>query len=136
MLTFLSLLPDRGNIVSSLLTAPPCLDFHVMMYCVHVHMSVSTSESKETLLGWDDGSVNRVVMTQAGKSFFFLRFIYLLCIQSSVCMYTYSQMMVQDLITDGCDPPCSCWTLNSGPLEEQPVLLTSEPSLQPPWINS
>ena len=27
-------------------------------------------------------------------------------------------------------PPCSCWELNSGPLEEQPVLLTSEPSLQ------
>jgi hypothetical protein len=24
-----------------------------------------------------------------------------------------------------------CWELNSGPLEEQSVLLTSEPSLQP-----
>jgi hypothetical protein len=22
-------------------------------------------------------------------------------------------------ITDGCEPPCGCWELNSGPLEEQ-----------------
>ena len=28
-------------------------------------------------------------------------------------------------------PPCGCWDLNSGPLEEQSVLLTSEASLQP-----
>jgi hypothetical protein len=25
-------------------------------------------------------------------------------------------------ITDGCEPPCGCWELNSGPLEEQPPL--------------
>jgi hypothetical protein len=31
----------------------------------------------------------------------------------------------------GCEPPCGCWELNSGPSEEQPVLLTAEPSLQP-----
>jgi len=36
-----------------------------------------------------------------------------------------------DLITDGCEPPYGCWELNSGPLEEQSVLLTAEPSLQP-----
>jgi hypothetical protein len=36
-----------------------------------------------------------------------------------------------DSITDGCEPPCGCWELNSGPLEEQSVLLTAEPSLQP-----
>jgi hypothetical protein len=38
---------------------------------------------------------------------------------------------VSDSITDGCEPPCGCWELNSGPLEEQSVLLTAEPSLQP-----
>ena len=38
---------------------------------------------------------------------------------------------VSDSITDGCEPPCRCWELNSEPLEEQPVLLTTEPSLQP-----
>jgi len=31
-------------------------------------------------------------------------------------------------------PPCGCWELNSGPLEEQLVFLTTEPSLQPPMI--
>jgi len=28
---------------------------------------------------------------------------------------------------------CGCWELNPGPLEEQPVLITTEPSLQPPF---
>jgi hypothetical protein len=31
----------------------------------------------------------------------------------------------------GCEPPCGCWELNSGPPEDQSVLLTTEPSLQP-----
>jgi hypothetical protein len=35
---------------------------------------------------------------------------------------------------DGCEPPCGCWKLNSGPLEEQSVLLTAEPSLQLPAL--
>jgi hypothetical protein len=40
---------------------------------------------------------------------------------------------VSDLeVTDGCKLPCGYWGLNPGPLEEQPVLLTTEPSLQPP----
>ncbi|XP_027240165.1 E3 ubiquitin-protein ligase ARIH2 isoform X3 [Cricetulus griseus] len=45
--------------------------------------------------------------------------------------YGTGQKRAADLITDGCKPPCGCWELNSRPLEEQPVLLTSEPSLQP-----
>jgi hypothetical protein len=40
-----------------------------------------------------------------------------------------------DPITDGCEPPCGCWDLNSGPLEEQSVLLTAEPCLQLPFIS-
>ncbi|EEQ62519.1 LOW QUALITY PROTEIN: hypothetical protein CBFG_06231, partial [Clostridiales bacterium 1_7_47FAA] len=36
-----------------------------------------------------------------------------------------------DPITDGCEPLCGCRELNLGPLEEQSVLLTAEPSLQP-----
>jgi hypothetical protein len=31
----------------------------------------------------------------------------------------------------GCEPPCGCWDLNSGPSEEQSMPLTAEPSLQP-----
>jgi len=38
---------------------------------------------------------------------------------------------VSDPMTHGCEPPCGYWELNSGPLEEQPVLLTAEPPLQP-----
>jgi hypothetical protein len=34
-------------------------------------------------------------------------------------------------IIDRCESPCKCWELNQDPLEELPVLLTSEPSLQP-----
>jgi hypothetical protein len=41
------------------------------------------------------------------------------------------QKKASDPITDGCEPPCGCWELNSGTLEEQSVLLPTEPSLQP-----
>ena len=34
-------------------------------------------------------------------------------------------------VTDSCELPCGCWELNPGPLEEQSVLLTAEPSFQP-----
>jgi hypothetical protein len=33
-----------------------------------------------------------------------------------------------------CQFPCQCWELNLGPLEEQPVLFTLEPSLWPPSL--
>jgi hypothetical protein len=35
---------------------------------------------------------------------------------------------------DDCEPLCGCWDLNSEPSEEQSVLLTAEPSLQPTFI--
>jgi hypothetical protein len=47
-----------------------------------------------------------------------------------MCMSTH-QKRSSDPITDGYKPPCGCWQLNSGPLEEQSVLLTDEPPLQP-----
>ena len=31
-------------------------------------------------------------------------------------------------VIDGCEPPCGCWESNLGPLEEQQMLLTAEPS--------
>ena len=60
----------------------------------------------------------------------FFKNIYLLCIQYSVCVYAL-RWLCNVTITDGCEPPCGCWELNSGPLEEQAMLLTAEPSLQP-----
>jgi hypothetical protein len=42
---------------------------------------------------------------------------------------------VSDPITDGCEPQCGCWELNSGPLAEQSVLITAEPSLLPKHLS-
>jgi hypothetical protein len=44
-------------------------------------------------------------------------------------LQTY-QKKASDLITGGCELPCGCWDLNSGPLEGQSVLLPAESSLQ------
>ena len=35
-----------------------------------------------------------------------------------------------DGVTDGCEPLCGCWETKPGPLEEQPVHLPTESSLQ------
>jgi hypothetical protein len=60
--------------------------------------------------------------------FFLLRFIYYYMYVH--CSYLQTpQKRVPDLIADGCEPPCGCWDLNSGPSEEQSALLTAEPSL-------
>jgi hypothetical protein len=45
------------------------------------------------------------------------------------------QKRVSDLIADGCEPPCGCWELNSGSLEEQPVLLNFGLFLQAPKLS-
>jgi hypothetical protein len=53
-----------------------------------------------------------------------------MCVSSlSVCAPAWQQR-ASDPIADGCEPPCGCWELNSGPLEEQAVLLTTEPSFR------
>jgi hypothetical protein len=40
------------------------------------------------------------------------------------------QKRASDPTIDGYGPPCGCWGMNPGPLEEQIVLLTADPSLQ------
>jgi hypothetical protein len=42
---------------------------------------------------------------------------------------TGGQKRAPDLMIDDYKPPYGCWELNSGPLKEQPVLLTYEHSL-------
>jgi len=61
----------------------------------------------------------------------YLKIFYLFIIYKYTVAVQTHQKRASDLITDGCEPPCGCWDLNSGPLEEQSVLLTTEPSLQP-----
>lgn len=41
------------------------------------------------------------------------------------------QQRAPNLIIDVREPPCGCLELSSGPLEDQPLLLTVQPSLQP-----
>ena len=62
------------------------------------------------------------------KKIYFSHMIHCCCLQTH-------QKRASDPITDGCEPPCGCWKLNSGPLAEQSVLLTAEPSLQPQITN-
>jgi hypothetical protein len=37
-------------------------------------------------------------------------------------------------VTDSCKLPCGCWKLNPSALEEQPMLLTAEPSVKPLFV--
>ena len=60
----------------------------------------------------------------------FLKDLFNICTYT-VAVFGHSGRRMSDLVTDSCEPPCGCWDLNSGPLEEQSVLLTTEPSLQP-----
>jgi hypothetical protein len=62
--------------------------------------------------------------------FFFFQDLFILCIRVHSCLQTH-QKRASDPITDGCEPPCGCWELNSGALEKQSVLLTTELFLQP-----
>ena len=69
------------------------------------------------------------------RVFFFLLKTYLFNIHLyTIAVSDTHQKRISDSIMDGCEPPRGCWELNSGPLEEQSVLLTSEPSLQPDVI--
>jgi hypothetical protein len=63
-------------------------------------------------------------------SFFFFFKIYLFYVyEHAVAVFRHTRRGHQILLQGGCESPCGCWELNSGPLEEQSVLLTTEPSL-------
>ena len=68
--------------------------------------------------------------------FLFLRLIYLFYVyKCSICIDNFMPEEASEPTINGCEPPCGYWELNSGPLEEQPVRLTSEPSVQPQnWV--
>jgi hypothetical protein len=65
---------------------------------------------------------------------FFLKDLFILCIWVHYSCLQIHQKRESDPITDGCEPPCGFWELNSGPLEDQSVLLTAEPFLQSPEV--
>jgi hypothetical protein len=99
-----------------------------MWYRVHVELRGHLVMSGRGL-----GIKLRSLKAASAFSFSFLKkdlFIYYMWAHFS-SLQTH-QKRALDPITNGCELPCGCWELNSGPLEEQPVLLTTEPSLQPP----
>lgn len=53
------------------------------------------------------------------------------CLYACLCARGGHQIETPDLITEDYELPCGNWELNSNPLEEHPVLLTSEPPPQP-----
>jgi hypothetical protein len=59
-------------------------------------------------------------------------YLFISCIGIHHCSLQTQQRRASDLITDDREPPCGCWELNSGPLEEQSVFLTTELFFQAP----
>jgi hypothetical protein len=57
--------------------------------------------------------------------FFKKGFIYFMYMSALSACTTVHYKRASDPITDGCEPLYGCWELNSGPLEEQTVLLTT-----------
>ena len=70
-----------------------------------------------------------IVFVVIFKKYLFI-YLFVICKYTVVCLQTL-QKRASDFVTDGCEPPCGCWDLNSGPLEEQSALLTTEPTHQP-----
>jgi hypothetical protein len=87
------------------------------------------------LLGFELWTFRRAVgcfyplshLTSPVHDFLKKRFIYL-C-EYIVAVFRHSRGVQKILLQMVCEPPCGCWELNSGPLEEQSVLLTTEPAL-------
>jgi hypothetical protein len=52
----------------------------------------------------------------------FFKGLFILCMWVHCPSLQTHRKRTSDPITDGCEPPCGCWELNSGPLEEQSAL--------------
>jgi hypothetical protein len=61
-------------------------------------------------------------------SFIFILCTLVFCLHVCLCEDVRS---IGTRVTNNCELLCGCWELNQDPLEEQPVFLTTEPSLQP-----
>jgi hypothetical protein len=81
---------------------PVCVCLHVPV-CVHVCMCTCVYRSE---IG---SSVFLICF-----STFFKIYLFNICEYTINCLQTY-QKRASDPVTDGCEPPCGCWELNSGP---------------------
>ena len=73
--------------------------------------------------------------TSVGLWVFFFKIYLLIICKYTVAVFRHTRRGHEISLHD-CKPPCGCWDLNSGPPEEQLVLLTVEPSLQPQFTTS
>jgi hypothetical protein len=80
---------------------------------------------EKNLLAQEMVALNKQTNKQPKDLFSFIHKVHYSCLQTH-------QKRASDLITGGCEPPYGCWDLNSVPLEEQTVLLPTEPSRHPP----
>ena len=59
-----------------------------------------------------------------------------MCIAAFACLCVCVKVLrLLELQLDSGEWPCGCWELNLGPLEEQSLPLTGEPSFQPLDVN-
>lgn len=58
-------------------------------------------------------------------------YVYVLCAYSVFKEAKGRHQIPGIIIMDSCDWLCGCWEWDLGPLEEHPILLTSEPPLLP-----
>ena len=113
-------------------------NFRVVLICISPRW-VNVEHFCQSFLAIRDSSVENSLFSFLSQ---FLKLVYLVCWCLTLWVLyvfwilarSYVRLVKKralDSITDGCEPPRGRWDLNSGPLEEQPVLLTDEPSLQP-----
>jgi hypothetical protein len=86
---------------------------------------------------WSAFRVNLLTKPECFHSFLKI-FIYLFYVyEYTVVVFRHTRRGHQiSLQMVGCESLCSCWKLNSGPLEEQSVLLTNKSLLQPKSLHS
>ena len=65
------------------------------------------------------------------KSFILNIYLFILCIWVHCNCFQTHRKRESDHIAYGCEPQRGCWELTSGPLDEQSVLLTTDPSFYP-----
>ena len=109
--------------------AGPSLNLHQMPGC-----------SRRILLGHasDTGDDFPISLLSQG-AFFLMIHIYLFILfyfyvhWCFACLHVCMKLSdaLKNGVADSCELPCGYRVLNQGPMEEQPVLLTSVPSLQP-----
>ena len=109
-----------------------------MYVCMYIHLQIQQKRASDPITDgcepscgcWELNSgplLSLSLLTPAQRLIDWL--IYYMWVHC--CCLQTDQKRALDPITDVCEPPCGCWDLNSGPLKEQSVLLTPEPSLQP-----